>query len=54
MSYLSEYFESYKLIQRLELTAATVAVKIVAMIKLELAVPINAEIFWTDTQVYLS
>ena len=40
-------------IPRLELTAATLSVKISRMIREEIDVHINDEIFWTDSQVVL-
>ena len=40
-------------IPRLELTAATSSVKISMMIREEIDVHINDEIFWTDSQIVL-
>ena len=43
----------YVSIPRLELTAATLSVKISMMLKEELDIHITSESFWTDSQVVL-
>ena len=43
----------YVSIPRLELTAATLSVKITMMLKQELDIHITSESFWTDSQVAL-
>ena len=40
-------------IPRLELTAATLAVKLAAQLRKELAVEIHEKVFWTDSKVVL-
>ena len=44
----------YVSIPRLELTAATLSVKISDMLRRELDIPVAAEEFWTGSQVVLS
>ena len=41
-------------IPRLELTAATLSVKVARSLKDELDIPITEEFFWTDSQVVLA
>ena len=41
-------------ISRLELVAATLSVKMLIILKKELEIPLNKEVFWTDSEVVLS
>ena len=43
----------YVSIPRLELTAATLSVKVSKMLREELDIQISSEVFWTDSQVVL-
>ena len=40
-------------IPRIELVAATLSVKISILLRKELKIPVNKEIFWTDSEVVL-
>ena len=40
-------------ISRLELVAATLSVKMLIILKKELEIPLNKEVFWTDSEVVL-
>ena len=40
-------------ISRLELVAATLSVKMLIILKKELEIPVNKEVFWTDSEVVL-